>query len=595
MRPLRFFRTLEHLTVGQFFARLRHELWLRTRRRRAWPRDERQALSPARLPLLPETFARLRPRLEKFAEGKVEHIGVEGELADWRGADKPKLWRYEHHYHQELTALAARALEDPDGPWLEAGRAMQESWAAACPPEQGDAWEPYPVARRILSWAEAAALCPEIAAPELAERLSFQLAHLKKHLETHLLGNHLLCDAAALVAGGAMLAGSAGEAILLEGAALLERELNAQVLADGGYAERTFQYHALVLSDALLAVDLARARKIDLRPRLGELLSRMALWLWRARRPDGSWPCVNDASPDAFPLAAEALARAARLQLATNPPAPGIATEIFLPATGWSFLRGNGCELFFDTGLIGPLHQPGHGHDDALAYELRWFDSPVVTDSGVATYDRGEQRDFERSSRAHATISLDGEGIDEVWASFRVGGRGQVGMLAAKESDPRLRVLRGEARSFRGFHHWRTLIFWPGRALIVFDRVQTARKKARILSHIPLDPAWSAADVDGTLFLLGPGGAGLQLQTVLGKLERVERGRAGDLHQPRAGWVAQGFGKLAPRSQIDLRADERGRVLYAFVSPGVSVRVTTRGLALRTPGAEVELDALDML
>jgi len=589
VKPLRFLRTLRHLTLRQCVARLRHELWLRTRRNIGWhTNDQLHQLSQAHVPLPREALPRLKVLIDLWQRGHVEYVGLSSGNADWAGEGKPKLWRYERHYHHELVALAAKAIEDPEGPWILAGREMQDEWATATPPERGDAWEPYPTARRILSWAEAAALEPAIASVHMASRLAFHLKHLSGRLEHHLRGNHLLANAAALVAGGAMLAGSAGESALKEGAALLEKELRAQTLSDGGFAERTVQYHALVLKDALVALELAGARKTDLRPRIGELLAKMSLWLWRTKRSDDTWPLVNDSSPQAAALAIETLARATRLQLFSPPTA---SSDIVLSDTGWTFIRDVGCELFFDTGPIGPKEQPGHGHDDSLAYELRWFGLPVVTDSGATTYEIDGVRAFERSAPAHATISVDGTGIDELWASFRVGGRGRVEKVAIQTiSDPRLRMVRGKARSYRGFTHERTLVLWPARALLVIDRVRNAAANAVIRSHVPLDPSWSAAEASGALFLLGPGARGLQLHIVRGTLDHVARGST----SPRDGWVGEGFGKPVPRTSVSLRAEENGTCVYAIVAPGVNALKTARGLSLRASGAEIALGLPDL-
>ncbi len=587
MNPLRFIRTVEQMNVGQATARIKHELWLRTRRKRSWAAlgADGEAYSiqrDARVTHVSEELVRLNRLADEWLAGVVEHVGIAGQTRDWSGIGKPKLWRYEKHYHSELVALAARAHAEPNGPWVQAAHDLQESWATANPPEKGDAWEPYPTARRILSTAEAVAIEPAIATAQTATQLAIQLKHLAQHLEHHLRGNHLICDAAALCAGGAVLAGPEGEAAMKLGAPLLEKELAAQLLPDGGYAERTVQYHALVMKDALLALELSRTRSAELRPRIDELLGKMALWLWRSRRPDGTWPLVNDAVPLAFSFAREALSRAEMLHLFAAPtPLPNVE----LLDTGWTFVRDVGTELFFDTGMIGPRDQPGHGHADSLAYELRWSGVPVVTDSGVTTYERNDVRTFERSAPAHATISVDGFGIDEVWASFRVGGRGKTEKVATPTIDPRVRFLRGRAQSFRGFIHERTLCFWPTRALLVFDRVLHTKSGARILSHVPLACGWSAAEASGALFLLGPGARGLQLHVLTGSIAGMARG----VESPRDGWESHGFGDAQARTSISLAADASGLCGYVILAPGVTTRQTTQGLALRAPGAEIAL------
>src|SRR5207247_2285772 len=162
--------------------------------------------------------------------------------ADWLGGDKPRLWRYERHYHAELVSLAAMASLDPGGSWLGEAQRLIESWERAAPPLSGSAWEPYPVARRVLSWAEACALAPGLR-PLLAPRLLPHLRFLRRHLEWHLLGNHIITDGAALVAGACVLEDA--EPLAKLGAQVLVAELRRQVLPDGGYAERTPLYHSI--------------------------------------------------------------------------------------------------------------------------------------------------------------------------------------------------------------------------------------------------------------------------------------------------------------------------------------------------------------
>ena len=65
------------------------------------------------LPPPPEDLARLRETAERWQRGQVEYLGLPGASADWRAWHRPKLWRYERHYHAELPALAAMAHSRP--------------------------------------------------------------------------------------------------------------------------------------------------------------------------------------------------------------------------------------------------------------------------------------------------------------------------------------------------------------------------------------------------------------------------------------------------------------------------------------------------
>lgn len=532
----RLLRTVGQLTARQVLSRVRHVAWLRTIKRAGPLQRARYAPDPAatgadlRL-AAPEGdgLERARALVDDYRAGRVSYLAQEGSTNDWHGAGLPKLWRYERQYHKELVAFAALGLVDE-------ACAMVANWAVACPPTAGDAWEPYPVARRVLAWAEAMALAPGLR-PMLAPLLLPQLRLLSTHLEWHLLGNHLICDAAALVAGGAALEAGAGFAA--QGAQVLQQELARQVLPDGGYAERTALYHALVARDSLLALSLARQRGMPLR--LEEPLSRMLRWLSVARRRGGELPCLNDSTPQAMFIGREALARGLELELLGD---DSRGEDVSLPDTGWSIAREGRHELLFEHGPLGPAEQPGHGHSDALSYELLWDGARVVVDSGVSTYDTGPLREFERSARAHATVTVDGQGPDELWAAFRAGGRGQVTARPPR----RLGVLRsfeGRVQAFQGWTHDRKLHFAPGRALVVVDRVQ-ARPGQSIVSRVPLAPGFDPR--------------ALQLVTLHGARLPDEEGSC-----------AQAFGKRAPRQTIAFAAGADGRVAYAIAAPGAQV------------------------
>src|SRR5690606_13087772 len=89
--------------------------------------------------------------------------------------------------------------------------------------------------------------------------LAMQARYLRRRLEIHLLGNHLWANAKALVFAGAFFTGDESAGWLHKGAALIGRELDEQILPDGGHFERSPMYHAIVLEDVLDLLQLDRA------------------------------------------------------------------------------------------------------------------------------------------------------------------------------------------------------------------------------------------------------------------------------------------------------------------------------------------------
>jgi uncharacterized heparinase superfamily protein len=81
---------------------------------------------------------------------------------------------------------------------------------------------------------------------------------------------------------------------------------------------------------------------------------------------------------------------------------------------------------FADIAEIGPNYIPGHGHADVLSFELSLFGRRVIVNSGILTYESGNNRLTQRGTLAHSTITIDGENSSEVWSSFRVARRAKV-------------------------------------------------------------------------------------------------------------------------------------------------------------------------
>jgi hypothetical protein len=554
-------RTVRHLKLSQVVWRglhvARQQAYRRIPSLGAWQVRADPNARAAALPAFSLPGPDQRPA-DLWLQGLVEYQGIQTARNDWRGDGRSKLWRYERQYHAELPSLALISIEDA---W-----ALVDGWVAQNPPSSGEAWEPYPVARRVLNWSLTCALVPALGS-RLAPWLASQMRFLAAHLERHLLGNHLLCDLCAVVAAAAAVDTPDSESLAMRAARRLERELKRQVLPDGGYAERTAQYHLVVLHDALLALVLhqARGRALD----IGAPLRRMLGWAEQVRRSDGTFPWLNDAAPGASPSldTIHGLAMLAGLVAPVRSPAPAV---VELPETGWSIVRQGGHELLFEHGIVGPKHQPGHGHADTLSFELVWEGAPVVVDTGVTTYATGEVRTFERSARAHATIEVNGQGADETWASFRVGGRSHPIYLGCTSPWPGSWLLRARARAFSGWLHRRELVFWPGRILAVCDHVLQAQPGATIVSTVPLAPDWTASMTPSGC-RISSSALQLEISVLKGQLVEVIQGRYSD----HGGWVGCGFGRARNRVSLSLAPDETGRLVYVIAA--LEVRASLEG------------------
>ena len=76
---------------------------------------------------------------------------------------------------------------------------------------------------------------------------------------------------------------------------------------------------------------------------------------------------------------------------------------------GFYLMRGGGMWVLADCGPVGRAGTGGHGHNDALSFELCIGDVPVIVDSGTYVYTSDiDARNELRGTRAHNVVVVDG-------------------------------------------------------------------------------------------------------------------------------------------------------------------------------------------
>ena len=101
-----------------------------------------------------------------------------------------------------------------------------------------------------------------------------QTSFLEFRLERHILGNHLFANCKALIFSGIFLNGPDPERWLKKGLKLFERELNEQVLEDGGNFELSPMYHLVFLEDLLDIANILRAYEMNVSSSLQSLINK---------------------------------------------------------------------------------------------------------------------------------------------------------------------------------------------------------------------------------------------------------------------------------------------------------------------------------
>lgn len=485
-----YFHTIRYLRPVQLYGRLWFR-WYRPAPRRGLPppirpRTGSWCAPTRRLPSLyaPTGFCVLN---EARALRSTE---------DWNHSAWDKLWLYNLHYFDDLNARDGAKRKG----WH---RALIRRWIAENPVGAGNGWEPYPLSLRLVNWIKWT-LAGNDLEPEWVQSLAVQAHWLRRRLEWHLLGNHLLANAKALIFAGLFFGGKEAEGWLAKGLKILTRQVPEQVLSDGGHFERSPMYHAIILEDLLDLLNLAHAYPgvipKDALERGQEAVNCMLAWLNAMCHPDEEIGFFNDAALGVAPMPAEIFAYAERLgcvkrqsgSLTPLHPEVSQASSLrengryqWLQESGYIRLQHGQAVAILDVAPIGPDYLPGHAHADTLSFELSIFGQRVLVNSGTSCYGISPERLRQRATAAHNTVVVDSDNSSEVWGGFRVARRARPLELNLEQEDNLIRVRCGHdgyQRLSGKPIHWREWALGK-KALTIHDNVQGRYHQAIAYFH----------------------------------------------------------------------------------------------------------------
>ena len=398
--------------------------------------------------------------------------------SDWNHIDWEKLWLYNLHYFDDLTAVDAEQRNE----WH---RTLIQRWIDENPAGQGNGWEPYPSSLRIVNWIKWS-LASNTLEDSWQYSLAVQVRYLSQNLETHLLGNHLFANAKALCFAGLFFDGSEADGWYKTGLKLIERELIEQLCGDGGNFELSTMYHIIFLEDLLDLINIHRAYGRALPAEIESSIVPMLNWLQTMCHPDGEISLFNDAALGITPTVPEITDYADRLGFATKPVQNGL---VDLASSGYSRVAKGDAVALIDRAAVGPDYLPGHAHADSLSFELSLFGERVIVNSGTSVYGTGEQRQIERGTATHSTVLIDGENSSEVWGGFRVARRAYVSERVQQEDEQSI-FLGGCHDGYKRLNgkpqHCREWLF-EDHSLLITDHI-TGKGTHQIVAIFPLHP-----------------------------------------------------------------------------------------------------------
>jgi uncharacterized heparinase superfamily protein len=411
----------------------------------------------------------------------------------WNADGIDKLWLYNLHYFDVLKSIA----NDEQKIWQ---TRLLERWVKENPPaHRSNGWEPYTISLRIVNWVKWLLVenKPDAA---LLQSLATQARYLAKRLEIHIQGNHLLANAKALLFAGCYFTGAEASIWLRRGTTLFSRQLNKQILADGGHFELSPMYHAIILEDLLDVINLFNTYKIKIPANWITHCEKMFKWLQILTHPDTAPAFFNDTAQGIAPGLNELQSYYERLPLPAMDTA-AIEPLTCLPSSGYVRIKKDNSVLIADIAPVGADYQPGHAHADTLSFEFSLGKQRLFVNSGTSTYNSNDLRCQQRATAAHNTLTINDTDSSEVWKSFRVARRARVSEVKTGMHAGQVFI----SASHDGYFHPYKIIHtrqWQmtGNQLLIIDEL-TGTKKHKVALHFHLHPQIRAAAEHNTIKL----------------------------------------------------------------------------------------------
>ena len=335
---------------------------------------------------------------------------------DWNSGVKTKLWLYNLHYFDDLSAIGTHKKTELHTYFI-------NKWIEQNPPFSGNGWEPYPLSLRLVNWIKWCSVQSEVP-PSLIKSILTQCDALSQQLEYHILGNHLIANAKALIFVGAFLKGVDADKYLKLGLKVLNDELSEQFLDDGAHFELSPMYHQILLWDLLELIDLAKTSQVSALqthlPRFSKIALKALAWLSTMVHTDGELSFFNDSSIGIAKTPKQIFSYADHLGFEV---VENNNTLVTFQKSGYSRVSFEKYTLIYDHANVGPDYLPGHAHADTLSFEMSIGQQRVFVNSGTSLYGTSDERLRQRQTPAHNTVSVERLDSSQVWSGFRVAKR----------------------------------------------------------------------------------------------------------------------------------------------------------------------------
>lgn len=412
-----------------------------------------------------------------YSKRKIDIAGA------WNDRKLQHLWRYNLHYFDFIYPLAKAYKENKDDTIYIKFKELVNAWIDHNIAFTGDGWHPYTLSLRITNW-----ICGyEMFEGKIEGDIEFrdkyirsiylQYLYLQRNLEKDVLGNHYFENIKALIIGSVFFG---DKHVLNKFVSELVKQLDEQIMNDGMHFELSPMYHKIILEDLIKIAFWLKSSSIEIPKTVMLKLKKMIDCIYSLEKDMGTTPLFND-SGNNIAKSTESLLYASEKYFGLKPD-----YRTCFDDSGYYIMHYKDKKIIIDCGEVCPSYLPAHGHCDALSYELSIDGMPFIVNSGTYEYEKGEWRDFFRSTRSHNTLMIDDVEQSHYWGSFRVAKRiyNVKGNIARTENT---NYFRGSYINQKGSSHERYIFFSCPDILVVLDKVSCKGTKT-VKSYVHFHP-----------------------------------------------------------------------------------------------------------
>jgi len=353
-------------------------------------------------------------RADAIFRGEYDFAGekiIEPDCPPWDIATAGEAWQEVLHGFDWLRHFEAAGGEAAG----RHARGLVRGWLSRYPDWHPLAWRPHVLASRVISWMRHEKLIINrtdlIYRSQVLNSIARQVRHLGRAWPMAAPGLPRLIATVGLVYGSACLPGNRRR--LGRALELLDGELAAQILADGGYVTRNpGDHHAALRLLVGLRDTLVAKGDVAVLPLQGAI-DRMTPMLRFFRHGDGALALFNGGFEDHRDRIAATLTASG-----TRGRQPRQA-----PASGFTRLSGGKTVILMDTGLPPAEPLSRRSHAGLLSFELSSGRQRIVVNCGSVPPSRegpGWDR-VSRSTAAHSTLVVDNRNSSAIQPSGIIG------------------------------------------------------------------------------------------------------------------------------------------------------------------------------